>query len=497
MAGSLSGFNIGVSGLRTSAGAIDVVSTNIANANTVGFKGADYLFVDQYFRSLSSADVGRAAQGTSETSVTRSFNQGALRNTGSSLDLAITGQGFFRLASRTGSDAGLIYYTRNGQFSVDKDGYIVNATGLYLTGYTPNARGDGVTNNIGPIALPPSQKAPLATAEGTLNVNLDSRSEIKKAAGEDTPKPFDPDDDTTFAHSTAMGVYDGTGNKSTVKVYYRRVADAAASFQDATNTATEKPVESYKVYFSITDVDGNTRWLKNQGTTEAPDFETVKDEKPTGVAVDDSDTDAFAMVFKDSDPAKNRLTLNFFEGKNTDSIYRDKKTGESVNKTRVSFVITTGEDAAARNEQQITLDLTETSRYSQDFEVKDLSQDGYPVGSLNSISFNESGVLYGIYSNGQRLIAGQASMARFKSEAGLSLVAQNLFAESVSSGEALLGVAGSGSMGVVRNSTLEEANVDMASELVKLMIQQRNYQANSQSIRAQDEILQSTIGLAR
>jgi flagellar hook protein FlgE len=489
MAGSLSGFNIGIGGLRTSAGAIEAVSNNISNSNTVGYKVADYMFVDQFFRALNSTEVGRAAQGVSQTSVRRQFNQGAIRTTSSPLDLAINGNGFFRLCSKTGTDPGLVYYTRNGQLSADKDGYIVNATGLYLTGYGPNSKLDGVTNDVAPMRLPPTQKAPEATSSATLVVNLDARGEVKKNAGANEPKPFKPEDDTTYAHSTAFTVYDDAGKKSTVKVYYRRVNDGTASFPDESNNTTSQTVQRYKMYMSVTDVDGNTNWVKN---TTGSTFETVS-QSPSGSATGallDTDTDAYALNV--SQDATDPKTVKFFGGMNTESIYRDKKTGEAVNKSTVSFSIVNGQ-----NKQPITFALTDTTRYSADFEVRDLSQDGYPIGALNAVSFDENGVLFGIYSNGQRLIAGQAVLAQFKGTEGLSPIAQNLFAQTVASGEALLGVPGSGSFGVVRNTALEEANIDMASELVNLMIQQRNYQANSESIRAQDELLKSTISLSR
>ena len=483
MSGSLSGFNIGIGGLRTSAGAINVVSNNIANANTVGYKGADYLFVDQLFRALSSTEVGRAAQGVSQSSARKDFAQGSIRSTASPLDLAINGQGFFRLSSKTGSDPGLVYYTRNGQLSVDKDGFIVNATGLYLTGYGANSRGDGVTNDLGPLKLPPSQKPPQPTSAATMIVNLDARSEIKKAAGATEPKNFDPNDDSTFAHATSCTVYDDSGNKSTVKVYYRRVDDAEATFGDEANTPITRDVQQYKMYMSVTDVAGNVSWVKNTAAANAPAIFETQSEAPSPTAAD-ATTDAY-----------NIKTLQFFGGQNIEAIYRDKKTGESVSKTEVSFSVVTG--TTKQNSQPIKLSLTDTTRYSADFEVKDLRQDGYPIGALNAVSFDESGQLYGIYSNGQRLVAGQAVLAQFKSTDGLSGIAQNLFAQTVASGEALLGVAGSGSYGVVRNTALEEANIDMASQLVNLMVQQRNYQANSESIRAQDELLKSTISLAR
>lgn len=491
MAGSLGGFTIGIGGLHTASRAIEVVSQNIANSNVVGFKGAEFLFVDQYFRALSSTEVGRAAQGVSETAARRQFSQGSLRTTNSPLDLAINGQGFFRLCSKTGTDAGLIYYTRNGQLSVDKDGYIVNATGLYLTGYNPNVRGDAVTNDIAPMKLPPAQRAPQPTSEAQLAVNLDARGDIKKNAGQIYPKPFDPNDDSTFASATSFTTYDASGSKNTVKVYYRRVDDTDATFTDEDGNTTTRVSQEYKLYMSVTDVDGNTSWVKDVSGTGAGTFETVST-APEGAGPDathanpDWDTDDYSIK-----------SLYFFEGQNTESIYRDSKTGEAINRTTLDFSVVVGDDADTRAIQSIQLDLTDTTRFSADFEVKNLTQDGFPVGALNSVAFDESGFLVGIYSNGQRLIAGQAVLTKFNSPEGLSPIAQNLFAQTVASGEPLIGVPGSGSFGVVRNSALEEANIDMASELVALMIQQRNYQANSESIRAQDELLKSTISLTR
>ncbi|MEY3201595.1 MAG: hypothetical protein RIR70_1145 [Pseudomonadota bacterium] len=490
MAGSLSGFNIGVGGLRASAGAIDATSTNISNSNTVGYKAGEYMFVDQYFRALNSTEVGRAAQGVGGVSVRRQFGQGAIRTTTSPLDLAINGGGFFKLCSKNTTDPGQIYFTRNGQLSADKDGYIVNATGLYLMGYAANARGDGVTNDIVQLTLPPAQKAPEATENATLAVNLDGRGELKKNPGVETPKPFDPNNDSSFSHATAFSIYDPAGNKNTVKVYYRRVADTSASFQNESNDTTTQTVQRYKMYMSVTDVDGNVSWVKNTGAS----YETVSEAPAGTLEGDDSDTDDYALKVS-SDPGDEK-TLKFFGGNNTQSIYRDQKTGEAVTKTYFDFTVVTGADGA-KNLQPIRLDLTDSTRYSADFEIKSLSQDGFQIGALNAVSFDENGYLSGIYSNGRRLIAGQAVLAQFKSTEGLSPIAQNLFAQTVASGEALIGVPGSGSFGVVRNTALEEANIDMASELVNLMIQQRNYQANSESIRAQDEILKSTISLAR
>jgi flagellar hook protein FlgE len=124
-------------------------------------------------------------------------------------------------------------------------------------------------------------------------------------------------------------------------------------------------------------------------------------------------------------------------------------------------------------------------------------QDGYPAGSLRGISVDESGVVTATYSNGEMTPMFQVALADFPSYDGLTKMGRNLYAESIASGQALPGVAGTGRLGSVAPSSLEMSNVDLAEEFVKMITTQRAFQANSRVITSSDEILQELINIKR
>ena len=130
------------------------------------------------------------------------------------------------------------------------------------------------------------------------------------------------------------------------------------------------------------------------------------------------------------------------------------------------------------------------------FRSRPTKQDGYTNGSLTSMYVDEAGRVQGSYSNGQSLMSGQITMAEFVGLGGLVPVGANVFAETLASGAPLLGTASNGAFGWIRATALEDSNIDMAGELVKLLVQQRNYQANSQSVRTQDELIKTVINMA-
>ncbi|HEY0268662.1 MAG TPA: flagellar hook-basal body complex protein, partial [Methyloradius sp.] len=131
-------FQQGLSGLNAATKSLDVTGNNIANANTVGFKQSRAEFADVYANSLNGGgSTTQVGIGTKVATIQTQFTQGNITNTTNSLDLAINGGGFFRL-----NNNGTIIYSRNGQFQLNKDGFIVNASGDHLTGYTADAAGN-------------------------------------------------------------------------------------------------------------------------------------------------------------------------------------------------------------------------------------------------------------------------------------------------------------------------------------------------------------------
>ena len=237
-----------LSGLQNTSLAIDTVSNNIANANTIGYKSGEYVFATQFLNGANSSDQPATGQGNQSLGVRRPMTQGAITNSANPLDLAISGKGMFRLLQGSGSaetvDPSAVYYSRNGQFGVDKNGYIVNENGMYLTGYQPTLDGkqmtDDLIKNNGLLRMPPSNLPGNATSNSTLSAMLDSTSlAFTKSAN----VSFDPDK-ATYNNKTTQTVFDNNGNSHTLEVYYRRIMDSTLSITSGAAGYTYTPSNS-------------------------------------------------------------------------------------------------------------------------------------------------------------------------------------------------------------------------------------------------------------
>src|SRR5262245_2566263 len=170
-------FQQGLSGLNAAARNLDVIGNNVANSNTVGFKASNAQFSDVYAATLGGGGGTQIGLGTALTSVAASFTQGNITVSNNPLDLAINGQGFFRVETN-----GAVAYTRNGQFQLDKDGYIVTSTGANLTGYPASTGGATNTGTYGNLRLSTSDIPANATTEAEVVTNMDSRATVLPAA---------------------------------------------------------------------------------------------------------------------------------------------------------------------------------------------------------------------------------------------------------------------------------------------------------------------------
>jgi flagellar hook protein FlgE len=224
----MSNYTIGLAGLQNTALAIDNTSNNIANANTVGYKAGEYIFADQYFKAIDPSDANRVGQGSQRLAVRRALTYGTMQNSQNPLDMAIGGDGWFRVLSNP-EDPSSMHYTRNGQFAIDKNGWIVNQNGMYLTGFQPTAdktgasddtRGLGTTN--GKLRMPPDYANGVQTSVSKISAILDSRENAFVVAG---GVAFDPTQNT-FNSRTTQTIFDSNGTGHTLDVYYRRVTDS-------------------------------------------------------------------------------------------------------------------------------------------------------------------------------------------------------------------------------------------------------------------------------
>ena len=397
-------FSQGVSGLGVAAANLDVIGNNIANSGTVGFKSAAATFQDIYAGS-------RVGLGASVSGVVQNFTQGVTQTSSRPLDVAIlSGDGFFRMASTSGE----VMYTRNGQFTKDKDGYIINAGGLRLTGYGVNASGGINGGTPSAIQIPTQAMTPNATTGVDAEFNLDARGTVP------TKTPFDPTDSGTFNYSNAAGpVYDSLGNPHDLSVYFVKTAagwDVHGTYDGAAIGAGALSNLSF-------DTNGN---LTGGGTITVP-------------------------------------SKNF------------------------------GNGSAPVN---ITLDLTGTTQFGTANGMSKLSQDGYTSGVLTSFSVNPDGTITGKFSNEQSKLLGQVVLSSFANPNGLEPKGGNMYAETQASGAALTSTPGEGTkQGSLAASALESSNVDLTAELVNLIVAQRNYQANAQTVKTQDQVMQTLMNI--
>ena len=179
--------------------------------------------------------------------------------------------------------------------------------------------------------------------------------------------------------------------------------------------------------------------------------------------------------------AGNPVTVNF---DNTGQL----TTGMPLN---ASLTITSG----AVTPLAFTFDLTGSTQYGSDFGVNTLSQNGYASGRLAGFNVSDDGILIGRYTNGQSRNLAQVVLADFRNLQGLKPLGDNLWEETADSGLAIVGTPNSGSLGVLQSAAVEDSNVDLTAELVNMITAQRVYQANAQTIKTQDSILQTLVNL--
>lgn len=422
------GFQQGLSGLNTASKNLDVIGNNVANATTVGFKVGQAQFADVFAASLTGAGSSPVGLGSKLSTIIQQFTQGNITATSNPLDIAINGSGFFRVTDAAGTP----FYSRNGQFQVNKDGEIVNSQGLKVTGYLADDAGNIIQGNISTVTIPTQDIAPQATgtslsATGVeAEVQLDSREDPIAVA-------FNASDPTTYNWSTSTSVYDSLGNASILTMYFQKTAAA-----------------TWDVHTTVTPPGGGAIDI-----TPAP--------VPTVVFGTDGLIDATAST---------------------------ELTGGAFTQTITAAQLGTG--AAAMS---FLVDFSGTTQYGSDFNVNDLAQDGYASGSLTGFAISEDGILLGRYSNGQSKNLAQLILATFRNPQGLQPQGNNLWVETSASGPALLGTPQSGQFGALQASAVEDSNVDLTAELVAMITAQRVYQANAQTIKTQDAVLQTLVNL--
>jgi flagellar hook protein FlgE len=202
-------FGIALSGLNAAQTDLNVTANNIANSATTGFKQSRSEFAELFAVTPVGVSRTQFGNGTKVAAVAQQFTQGNINSTNNSLDLAISGEGFFVL-----SDAGARVYTRAGAFQVDDEGYVVNSQQQRLQAYPPAVTGAFNTSTLTDLRLVTSESAPSATSEVETVFNLPSSSDVPVA------QPFNPADETSYNVARSMTVYDSLGSAHTASMYF-------------------------------------------------------------------------------------------------------------------------------------------------------------------------------------------------------------------------------------------------------------------------------------
>jgi flagellar hook protein FlgE len=416
------GFQQGLSGLNAASKSLDVIGNNIANSGTVGFKSSDIQFNDVFATALSGGGGAQVGIGTKVGAIMQNFSQGNISITNNPLDIAINGNGFFRMTSPSGD----VTYSRNGQLHLDNNGYIVNSSGLQLTGYTTinPVTGLAVPSAPQPIQLNLGGIQANPTTTATVGVNVDATSAVVPAL-----PAFDPTNASTFTSATALTAYDAIGEAHDVMLYFAKRSTVPGSWD---------------VYM---DMSGQA------APALAPALLTTLTFNPDG-------------------------TIQAAGATPTSPAYSPTNTATAL---QIDF-----DFAGASNP---------TTQFGSQFGVNFMSQDGYASGQLAGFSTSEDGYVSARYTNGQSKKLGQVTLYNFNSPNGLQPVGNNQWAESSASGPAKVGVPGGNNLGLLQSGAVEDSNVDMTAELVRMITAQRVYQANAQTIKTVDAIMQTLINL--
>ena len=428
-------FNIALSGLAAAQKDLDTTANNIANVNTTGFKESRAEFADVYATSIFASGRTKVGDGVTTSTVAQQFSQGALQFTNNSLDLAITGEGFFALTpDRQSQD---MTYTRAGAFKLNKDNFIVDNKGNYLQGFaTDPVTGENQSVSLSttsPISIPTSAGAPRATNNIFLSMNLDSRELATDAIA------FDPTDRATYNHSTSVTVYDSLGESHTVTTYFRK-------------TTTVPPAnaewETHVVWDNVTalPIQGDNLVFDSSGNFVTPPVPTL-----------------ILPAATLNNPANGYLTNG----------------AQFATDMVINF-----RDASG---------VREPTQYASTFDVENLSQDGTTVGFLTGVDIDAFGRVLASYSNGDSAYLAQVAMVRFANVQGLKQVGNTSWKQSITSGEPIGGQANIGTFGAINASALEQSNVNLTTELVDLISAQRNFQANSRALEVNSTLQQTVL----
>ena len=413
-----------VSGLGAQSAAFTNISDNVANSQTIGFKGTDTRFSD--YLTTSSATENESGSVVATPSYQNDV-QGTIAHSSNPLAMAISGQGFFTVSQSVSTDSQgkpvfstQPQYTRAGDFQLDKNGYVVNGGGQYLNAWPVNASGNVNQATLAPLQINEGSSKPVPTTQVTLSANL----------------PATPAAGTATAASpltTQVSVYDALGTKHQLTLSWSQTAtpnqwNVAISSPDATPTAITTQTVAFQN--GVVSAVGAAPGTAGQAAT---------------------------------------IPINASFGGNP----------QTINLNLGTFGQPDG--------------LTQFS--GTQISVGNVTQNGAASGTFTGVSADSAGNILATYSNGQTKILGQVPITTFAAPDGLQRQNDQAYTATSASGDPLTRIAGSAGTGTLATQSVENSNVDIATQLSKVIVAQQAYSANAKMVTTADQLLQQTINM--
>lgn len=475
-----------------------VTTNNIANVSTIGFKKQDILFSDIMYQTQANMGdwwnaqdgsfvaVGQVGQGLQVEAVRTSYTQGAVESSNRLTDLAINGKGFFQVSDDTHT-----YYTRAGDFVSDNEGVWRTPAGLALNGFSLD--GNGGRGELGQIKIDPSQTMPAkATSSINLIMNLPSREDqsfdaenpffsLLNSYNASNGKALDSQD---YSSAQSMLVYDAEGNSRTVTAYFD-----SAGVQSSTGGRYMEFLLADEASYGMGEAGGG---LLMSGVLE---FDS------TGQLVNVSAFTPTEAGNKDLSTWRTAGTSNGNPVFNLDGAEMSINFGVSAGDGGASSISAAevGTDPAnlpGLGGEIVRSDFS-TTGFSSTSMTDSYKQDGYASGVLTNVTVSSDGIITGHFSNSQSIDLYEIPVCRFTSEDGLRREGSNLFSATEQSGVMEMGRAGTENYGEIMAYNIEGSNVDLAQEMVAMIINQRGFQSNSKVVTTADQMLQKAMELKR
>jgi len=407
-------FSIPLSGLAAAQEDLSVISNNLANLNTVGYKADQASFKDLFYQMYGMDGANNPVQvgeGVSMGSVSPIFTDGSIQATGVDTDAAITGNGFFVVQQN-----GVQEYTRAGNFTINQFGQMTTQDGALVMGYPAVNGVISPSQTLSPLVINKGQLVPgAATTTMQTQTNLDASA----AVGD------------TF--STPISVFDSLGTSHVLTYQFTKTAANTWGYQITLPAADTGGTGAPTV------VASGTLTFNGDGTLATPAAPV------TGIAINALADGASPL----------NLTWDV----------------QDVNGNGL---------------------LTQTNSPSA---TANASQNGYSAGTLQGFTIASDGTIEGSFSNSQTIALGQIALANFANPDGLLREGGNNFITTLAAGSPVIGVAGTGGRGTITGDSLEQSNVDIATEFSNMIVTQRGYEANARVVTTFDQLTQDTINM--